>query len=217
VGQLPKHSQAIMFSKEFRPLKRPKLGIPDYYPQDDKQKEDELTFQTLNCGFRLSPLVDSQDEIGSALKEFNQQLLNTKEYTVRVTHVVESKKRNGWVQDSQKRKVQVTKDNFFPVPLGRNRKEIASSWFQDLAGSKPLVQLAKKVPVFNKKEEIFDNLCEKDVPISRAAWYIKMTAAYTSTMTDSKLNKKKQSADPSYGECCTVADNKPIHEVFFQL
>lgn len=39
VGQLPKHSQAIMFSKEFRPLKRPKLGIPDYYPQDDKQKE----------------------------------------------------------------------------------------------------------------------------------------------------------------------------------
>ena len=67
------------------------------------------------------------------------------QYTVRVTHVVESKKRNGWVQDSQKRKVQVTKDNFFPVPLGRNRKEIASSWFQDLAGSKPLVQLAKKV------------------------------------------------------------------------
>ena len=67
------------------------------------------------------------------------------QYTARVTHVLESKKRMGWVQDSQKRKVQVTKDNFFPVPLGRNRKEIASSWFQDLAGSKPLVQLAKKV------------------------------------------------------------------------
>ena len=44
--------------------------------------------------------------------------------------------------------------------------------------------------------------------------FLQMTAAYTSTMTDSKLNKKKQSADPSYGECCTVADNKPIHEVF---
>lgn len=28
--------------------------------------------------------------------------------------------------------------------------------------------------MFNKKEEIFDNLCEKDVPISRAAWYIKV-------------------------------------------
>ncbi len=106
--------------------------------------------------------------------------------------------------------------------------------------------------MFNKKEEIFDNLCEKDVPISRAAWYIKvsktlpmhvhysmhihkplthltvdpvragvyvyvdplptyislstlypfsqMTAAYSTTMTDTKLNKKKQSTDPSFGE-----------------
>ena len=80
--------------------------------------------------------------------------------------------------------------------------------------------------MFNKKEEIFDNLCEKDVPISRAAWYIKvrppflkilghilvpvfvialylsslqMTAAYSSTMTDLKLNKKKQSTGPSFG------------------
>ena len=27
--------------------------------------------------------------------------------------------------------------------------------------------------MFNKKEEIFDNLFEKDVPIFRAVWYIK--------------------------------------------
>ena len=29
---------------------------------------------------------------------------------------------------------------------------------------------------------------------------LQMTAAYTSTMTDSKLNKKKQFTDPSFGE-----------------
>ena len=51
------------------------------------------------------------------------------------------------MQDSQKRKLPATKDNFFPVPLGRNRKEIAQSWFQDLAGNKPLSILAKKVHV----------------------------------------------------------------------
>ena len=28
--------------------------------------------------------------------------------------------------------------------------------------------------MFTRKEEIFDNLCEKDVPASRAAWYIKV-------------------------------------------
>jgi hypothetical protein len=31
-----------------------------------------------------------------------------------------------------------------------------------------------QVPIFTRKEEIFDNLCEKDVPVSRAAWYIKV-------------------------------------------
>jgi hypothetical protein len=36
--------------------------------------------------------------------------------------------------------------------------------------SRSLIQL----PVFNKKEEIFDNLCEKDVPVFRAVWYIKV-------------------------------------------
>ena len=49
------------------------------------------------------------------------------------------------MQDSQKRKLPVTKDNFFLVTLGRTRKEIAQSWFQDLAGNKPLSLLAKKV------------------------------------------------------------------------
>ena len=28
-----------MFAREYRPLKRPRLGVPDFYPQDDKQKE----------------------------------------------------------------------------------------------------------------------------------------------------------------------------------
>ena len=49
------------------------------------------------------------------------------------------------MQDSERRRFQVAKENFFPVPLGRNRKEIATQWFHDLAGSKPLALLAKKV------------------------------------------------------------------------
>lgn len=28
-----------MFPRESRPLKRPKLGIPDFYPQESKQRE----------------------------------------------------------------------------------------------------------------------------------------------------------------------------------
>ncbi len=39
---LKRTERATMFSREFRPLRRPKLGIPDYYPQDEKQKEVSL-------------------------------------------------------------------------------------------------------------------------------------------------------------------------------
>ena len=187
-----------MFPREYRPLKRPKLGVPDYYPQEDKQKEDELTFQTLYYGYRCALTVDPQDEVGSALKEFSQQaaLLNKEQYISHLNKIVESKKRVGLVQDSQKKRAQVPKENFFPVP---RRKEAAVSWFQDLASTKSLSQLSKKVPVFNKKEEIFDNLFEKDVPIFRAVWYIKMTAAYNASMTtETKLTKKKQQTDPSF-------------------
>lgn len=80
-----------MFSRESRPLKRPRLGVPDFYPQETKQREvwknhvhelipgfalyprwnavacvqDELSYQTLNIGFRvtLPSMVDSQSEV----------------------------------------------------------------------------------------------------------------------------------------------------------
>ena len=41
-----------MFSKEFRPLKRPKLGIPDFYPQEDRQKEVRLVFYGFDACIR---------------------------------------------------------------------------------------------------------------------------------------------------------------------
>ncbi len=66
---------------------------------------------------------------------------------MRVSQVQETKRKTGWVQDSQRRKIQVSKENFLPVPQSRNKKEIATSWFQELAGSKPLSQLAKKVDI----------------------------------------------------------------------
>ena len=49
-----------------------------------------------------------------------------------------------WVQDSQKRKLPVTKDNFSSLLAGRG-KRLAQSCFQDLVGNKPLFQLSKKV------------------------------------------------------------------------
>ncbi|KAK8388181.1 hypothetical protein O3P69_020216 [Scylla paramamosain] len=51
-------------SAEKRPLKRQKLGPPDVYPQDAKQKEDELDDVSVKQGFTHRPQI--QDEYSSA-------------------------------------------------------------------------------------------------------------------------------------------------------
>lgn len=52
----------IMYEK--RPLKRPRLGPPDVYPQEPRQKEDELTSTNVKHGFSTTP--QSTDEFGTA-------------------------------------------------------------------------------------------------------------------------------------------------------
>lgn len=55
-----------------------------------------------------------------------------------------------------------------------------------------------QVPTFNKKEEIFSTLCEYSVPLVRAAWFIKMTAAHNMATQDSRI-RRRQAADQSIG------------------
>ena len=46
-------------------------------------------------------------------------------------------------------------------------------------------------------------LTDFDVPLSRATWFIKMTAAYHLTLTDTKM-KKRATNDPNSGELKTL-------------
>ena len=60
--------------------------------------------------------------------------------------------------------------------------------------------------MFNKKEEnqIFSTLCDHMVPMVRAAWYLKMTAAISATMAETKTMKRRAPIDPSQGKLCVV-------------
>lgn len=49
---------------EKRPLKKPRIGPPDVYPQEPKQKEDELTSINVKHGF--PGMAHLTDEFGSA-------------------------------------------------------------------------------------------------------------------------------------------------------
>lgn len=49
---------------EKRPLKKPRIGPPDVYPQEPKQKEDELTSSNVKHGFLT--MTQLSDEFGTA-------------------------------------------------------------------------------------------------------------------------------------------------------
>uniref|UniRef100_F6T2D4 Mediator complex subunit 12L n=1 Tax=Monodelphis domestica TaxID=13616 RepID=F6T2D4_MONDO len=179
-----------LLSYEQRPLKRPRLGPPDVYPQDPKQKEDELTAVNVKQGFNNQPAF-SGDEHGSA----KNIVINPSKIGAYFSSILAEKLKLNTFQDTGKKKPQVNaKDNYWLV-TARSQSAI-HNWFSDLAGNKPLTNLAKKVPILSKKEDVFAYLAKYSVPLLRAAWLIKMTCAYYSAISEAKI-KKRQTTDPN--------------------
>ncbi|XP_075412060.1 mediator of RNA polymerase II transcription subunit 12-like protein isoform X2 [Tenrec ecaudatus] len=179
-----------LLSYEQRPLKRPRLGPPDVYPQDPKQKEDELTAVNVKQGFNNQPAF-SGDEHASA----RNIVINPSKIGAYFSSILAEKLKLNTFQDTGKKKPQVNaKDNYWLVTA--RSQSVIHSWFSDLAGNKPLAILAKKVPILSKKEDVFAYLAKYSVPMVRATWLIKMTCAYYSAVSEAKL-KKRQTTDPN--------------------
>lgn len=176
---------------EKRALKRPRLGPPDVYPQEPKQKEDELTSTNVKHGF--ATMQQLTDEFGSA-RNCNVTATKVGQY---FNAIMAKKEELMTLPESGRKRQQINpKDNFWPATA--RTKAAIDSWFKDLAGTKPLINLAKKAPNFNKKEEIFMMLCENGVAMSRAAWFIKLSSAYTVAVSEAKI-KKRSLPDPTTG------------------
>ena len=96
-------------------------------------------------------------------------------------------------------------------------KPAVDIWFKDLAnGSKSLSHLAKKVPICNKREDSLQYLFEYQVPMSRAAFYVKAsTAVLLATAETGNKSKKRQAAEPS--QEWTAAICKGLRELFNTL
>ncbi|RXM29446.1 Mediator of RNA polymerase II transcription subunit 12-like protein [Acipenser ruthenus] len=179
-----------LLSYEQRPLKRPRLGPPDVYPQDHKQKEDELTAVNVKQGFSNQPAF-SGDEHGTA----RNIVINPAKIGAYFSSILAEKLKLNTFQDTGRKKPQINaKDNYWLV-TARSHSAI-HSWFTELAGSKPLTVLAKKVPILSKKEEVFAYLAKYSVPLLRAVWLIKMTCAYYTAISEAKI-KKRQATDPT--------------------
>ncbi|XP_055373234.1 mediator of RNA polymerase II transcription subunit 12 [Condylostylus longicornis] len=175
--------------QEKRPLKRPRLGPPDIYPQEAKQKEDELTSLNVKHGFATMPQLS--DEFGTA----HNSNVTANKVAAFFNLILSKKEELMTLPDTGRKKQQINvKDNFWPV--SPRTKTTLDQWFKDLAGNKPLLSLAKKAPSFNKKEDIFSMLCENQVSMQRATWFIKLSSAYTVAVSEAKI-KKRQIPDPT--------------------
>lgn len=81
------------------------------------------------------------------------------------------------------------------------------------------MKLAKKIPVFNKRaenlSEIIWTLCDCNVPITRAVWYIKMLAAQATNLNE--VQKKKRQTNLDQSNEWTIPLVKLLRELYNRL
>ncbi|XP_003370677.1 transcription mediator subunit Med12 superfamily [Trichinella spiralis] len=197
---------------EKKPLKRPRLGQPDVYPQDPKQSEanyndtfissnffnDELTAEKVRQGFIYKPpLLNEYESLRS--QRFDE---NLEDYFIKLTQsynaIVNKKAEINALQDSYKKKSGFKEPSIWHVSvmLLAAKPKGQDTWFKDLSGNKPLSALGKRFPFLNKKDEILYTLAEFNVPMVRVVWFLKMTNAHIAQQQECGKMKKKHMSDP---------------------
>ena len=131
-------------SRENRPLKKSKLGPPDVYGQDGKQREDELSDVNLRIGFKYSiPSIDVKDDSASALADVCS--LNPTELQSSLqTMMINKNKQESYLHESlTKKRPAPTKEHFQNIKLNVNENKVAT-FFQDLIGAASLHSIIQK-------------------------------------------------------------------------
>ena len=131
-------------SRESRPLKKSKLGPPDVYAQDGKQREDELSDINLRIGFKYSiPSIDVKDDSASALTDvcaINPTELQSSLQTM----IINKNKQESYLHESlTKKRPCPTKEHFQNMILNVNENKVAN-FFQDLIGAASLHSIIQK-------------------------------------------------------------------------
>ncbi|CAF2948839.1 unnamed protein product [Rotaria sp. Silwood2] len=177
-----------------RATRRSRFGLPDVFLQEQKQREDELTAETVKNGFTFKPVDGILEHEGFKGQEFFK---NADEGILDFFKIILLKKEeNHTMNDSTKRKPPtINKAHFWPLMGPRTAKSF-EQWLSLLASTESLGKLAKQVPIILKKEDVFQHLYEHNVSLVRACWYIKMLALYHSANNDSKQKKRHVATDP---------------------
>ena len=130
-------------SRESRPLKKCKLGPPDVYGQDGKQREDELTETNLKGGFRYTvSSLDVKEERSSAQLEVSS--INSGDLQDSLQGMIVSKNKQELYSESLTKKRPATSKEYFQnIKPSVNEIKVAS-FFQDLSGAASLSSIIQK-------------------------------------------------------------------------
>ena len=169
-----------------------------------------MTAVNVKQGFSNSSLIT--DEYGSA----RNSNLTPNKFGSYFSALLSKKLELNTFPESNRKKQQInTKDNVWLVTS--KTKNAVDAWFKDLASNaKTLSQLCRKVPVFNKEEEIFSSLYEFKIPMFKAEWFLKMSSAHQIAISESN-NKSKKRQLPEPTQKWTIALCKFLKEQFQKL
>ncbi|VDP32549.1 unnamed protein product [Soboliphyme baturini] len=163
-----------LVSAEKRPLKRPRIGQPDFYPQDPRQSEDELTAEKVRQGYLYkSPLANEyesarnprlDEKIEEYCLKYSEFIFSPNDPQARVfanLYVQYAMETSACLQVAQnfnaimqrKNEANALQDASKKKPGYREpsiwhlaaKPKAQDLWFRELSGSKPLSILGKRV------------------------------------------------------------------------
>ncbi|CAF3882700.1 unnamed protein product [Rotaria sp. Silwood2] len=126
-----------------RATRRSRFGLPDVFLQEQKQREDELTAETVKNGFTFKPVDGILEHEGFKGQEFFK---NADEGILDFFKIILLKKEeNHTMNDSTKRKPPtINKAHFWPLMGPRTAKSF-EQWLSLLASTESLGKLAQQV------------------------------------------------------------------------
>ncbi|KAF9937690.1 RNA polymerase II mediator complex subunit [Modicella reniformis] len=138
-------------------------GYPGVFPQKPGQDEDQMTSNNVKTGYIDKGII--QNETVSAQGILADGLQDPKKLHDLEAFMVEVLKKR---QESSRIVGPPSR-----ATLNDQKKE---QWMTDLSGTVSLRRLSKSVPHGFKSEKLLETLAQRQVPMLRATWYIKIVA-----------------------------------------
>ncbi|KAF9335702.1 RNA polymerase II mediator complex subunit [Podila minutissima] len=180
------------------------LGYPGVFPQKPNQDEDQMTPHNVKTGYIDKGII--QNETVSAQGILSDGLQDPKKLQELGAFMVEVLKKR---QESSR----ITGPSTFRPPsratLTEQKKE---QWMSDLSGTISLRKLSKSVPHGFKSEKLLEVLAQRQVPMLRATWYIKIVA-----LSEMQAQRSRPSTQHKYSADWTNTVNSFLKKQLLEI